>query len=286
MNTITETNLELTLIRRGKVRDTYELGDDLLMVATDRISAFDVIFNEGIPRKGEILNRLSAFWFEKTSDIIDNHFISDKMPDGFPAYLNGRSMIVKRCGPITLECIVRGYITGSAWKEYTKNGTVCGIELPPGLEHGSELPEPLFTPSTKADAGHDINLTEEHARKLVGDDIYETIRKKSIELYTFGKKHAWDSGLVLADTKFEFGEYDGELILIDEAMTPDSSRYWIKEKYEYGVLDCVDKQFVRDYLEGLKWNKEPPPPALPPDVIESTSKRYMLAYKLLTGNDI
>jgi len=286
MQIITETNLELTLIRKGKVRDTYELGDELLMVSTDRISAFDVVFNEGIPRKGEVLNGLSTFWFEKTNDIIENHFVSDQLPEGFPAYLNGRSMIVKRCGPIMLECIVRGYITGSGWKEYQKNGTVCGIELPSGLEHGSELPEPLFTPSTKANAGHDINVTEEHARELIGDDIYETVKEKSLELYKFGKEHALKSGLVLADTKFEFGEHEGDVMLIDEALTPDSSRYWIKEKYDYGVLDCVDKQFVRDYLEKTGWDKNPPPPELPPDVVKNTSERYMLAYKLLTGKKL
>ena len=286
MGIITETNLDLTLIRKGKVRDTYELGDELLMVATDRMSAFDVVFNEGIPRKGEVLNNLSAFWFEQTNDIIENHFVSTDMPEGLPAYLQGRSMIVKSCGPIMLECVVRGYITGSAWKEYQMHGTVCGIELPPGLEHGSELPEPLFTPSTKAEVGHDQNVTEEHAAQIIGKDIYETVKKKSLELYKFGKKHALEHGLVLADTKFEFGEHDGHVILIDEALTPDSSRYWLKEKYDIGVLESVDKQYLRDYLEKTGWNKEPPAPELPEDVVSKTSERYLLAYKMLTGKEL
>lgn len=286
MDPITETNLDLTMVTRGKVRDTYELGDDLLMVATDRMSAFDVVFNEGIPRKGEVLNGLSVFWFEKTADIIDNHFITDKIPDGLPDYLNGRSMIVKRCGPIMLECVVRGYITGSAWKEYQKDGTVCGIELPKGLAHGSELPEPLFTPSTKAEIGHDQNVTPKHARHLVGEETYEIVRKKSIELYKAGKQYANERGLVLVDTKFEFGEHEGEIILIDEALTPDSSRYWVKEKYDYGVLESMDKQYLRDYLEKSGWNKSPPPPPLPSDVIQKTSERYLQTYKMITGEEL
>lgn len=281
---ITETNLELTMVSKGKVRDTYELGDDLLMVSTDRMSAFDVVFNEGIPRKGEVLNGLSVFWFEKTSDIIENHFITDKIPEGLPKYLNGRSMIVKRCGPVMLECIVRGYITGSAWREYQKDGTVCGIDLPCGLEHGSELPEPLFTPATKAEVGHDVNITEDHARHLAGEDVYETIKEKSLELYRFGKEYALSKGLVLVDTKFEFGEHEGEVILIDEALTPDSSRYWVKEKYDYGVLESLDKQYLRDYLENTGWDKSPPPPPLPTEVIEKTSQRYLKTYEILTGN--
>ncbi|MFH1685447.1 MAG: phosphoribosylaminoimidazolesuccinocarboxamide synthase [Candidatus Micrarchaeota archaeon] len=286
MEIIRETNLDLTLIRKGKVRDTYELGDELLMVATDRMSAFDVVFKEGIPRKGEVLNNLSAFWFEQTNNIIENHFISTDMPDGLPGYLQGRSMIVKSCGPVMLECVVRGYITGSAWKEYQMHGTVCGIELPCGLDHGSELPEPLFTPSTKAEVGHDQNVTEEHAEQIIGKDIYETVKKKSLELYNFGKKHAFEHGLVLADTKFEFGEHDGHVILIDEALTPDSSRYWLKEKYDIGILESVDKQYLRDYLEKTKWNKEPPAPKLPEHVVSKTSERYLLAYKMLTGKEL
>ncbi len=286
MDPITKTNLDLTMVTKGKVRDTYELGNDLLMIATDRMSAFDVVFNEGIPRKGEVLNGLSVFWFEKTAGIIDNHFITDDVPDGLPSHLNGRSMIVKRCGPIMLECVVRGYITGSAWKEYQKDGTVCGIELPKGLEHGSELPEPLFTPSTKAEVGHDQNVTPEHARHLVGADIYDKIEEKSLELYKAGKEYALEKGLVLVDTKFEFGEHEGDVILIDEALTPDSSRYWVKEKYDYGVLESMDKQYLRDYLEKSGWNKSPPPPPLPGDVIEKTSERYLKTYKMITGKNL
>ena len=287
METITETNLELNLVRKGKVRDTYELGENLLMIATDRLSAFDVVFNEGIPRKGEILCRVSKFWFKKTESIIGNHLISTEIPDGLPDYLKGRSMVVKKCKPVMLECIVRGYLTGSGWKEYQKQGSVCGIKLPEGLKNGSELPEPIFTPSTKAELGHhDENVNEEKAKEIIGEEIYNKIKKASIGLYKLAKQHAWDSGLVLADTKFEFGEYNGEIILIDEVLTPDSSRYWMKEKYEKGVLESLDKQFVRDYLETLDWNKSPPPPKLPDDVIEKTSERYLQAYRMLTGEEI
>ena len=286
METITETKLELQLLKKGKVRDTYVLDDRLLMVATDRLSAFDVVFNEGIPRKGEVLTGLSAFWFKKTSKIIDNHFMTDEIPKELPAYLKGRSMVVKKAKPIKLECVVRGYITGSAWKEYQKTGSVCGIILPHGLRNGSELPEPIFTPSTKADIGHDVNISENKAKELIGLETYNLIKEKSLELYNFAKEHALKSGLVLADTKFEFGHAGKNIILIDEALTPDSSRYWLKEKYDEGVLDSLDKQFVRDYLERTAWNKSPPPPPLPPDVVAHTSQRYLQAYKMLTGKDI
>jgi len=287
---ITETKLNLPLLRKGKVRDTYLLRNQLLMVSTDRLSAFDVVFNEGIPKKGEVLNRLSIFWFMKTSDVIGNHFITDAIPADMPAYLQGRSMIVRKAEPIALECVVRGYITGSAWKEYQKSGSVCGIKLPEGLKNGSELPHPIFTPSTKAEKGHDENITEEKAKEIVGELTYRTIKQKSLELYNFGKAHAKKCGLILADTKFEFGyqEMEGrrEVILIDEALTPDSSRYWLKDKYDQGVLESLDKQFVRDYLEKTGWNKSPPPPTLPPDVIGKTAERYLLAYKMLTGKDL
>jgi phosphoribosylaminoimidazole-succinocarboxamide synthase len=291
METIRETNLELPLVRKGKVRDTYEFDNHLLMVASDRLSAFDVVFNEPIPRKGEVLNRLSMFWFKKTSKIIKNHFVADKMPANLPKYLTGRSMIVEKAEPLPLECVVRGYITGSAWKEYQKSGTVCGMKLPEGLKNGSELPEPIFTPSTKAEKGHDENITEEQARKVVGEETYDTVKQKSIELYNFGKKHAEKCGLILVDTKFEFGYHTGadgekEIILIDEALTPDSSRYWLKDKYAQGVMESLDKQFVRDYLEKTNWNKSPPPPALPEDVIKKTTERYLQAYKMLTGKDL
>lgn len=291
MEPIRETDLELKLLKKGKVRDTYYLNTHLLMVATDRLSAFDVVFNEGIPRKGEVLTKLSIFWFMKTSEIISNHFLTNAIPADLPSYLNDRSMIVDKAEPLPLECVVRGYITGSAWKEYQKSGTVCGRELPEGLKNGSELPKPIFTPSTKAETGHDENITEEKAREIVGETVYETVKKKSIELYNFGKTHAEKSGLILVDTKFEFGHHTNiegkeKIILIDEALTPDSSRYWLKEKYENGVMESLDKQFVRDYLEKTNWNKSPPPPNLPNDVIEKTSERYLQAYKMLTGKDL
>ncbi|VVC03158.1 Phosphoribosylaminoimidazole-succinocarboxamide synthase [Candidatus Bilamarchaeum dharawalense] len=291
METIRETNLDLSLLRKGKVRDTYIINDHLLMVATDRLSAFDVVFNEAIPRKGEVLTKLSIFWFTRTSDIIGNHFLTNAIPANLPSYLNGRSMIVNKAEPLPLECVVRGHITGSAWKEYQKSGTVCGMELPKGLKNGSELPKPIFTPSTKAEKGHDENISEGQAKQIVGESTYNTIKQKSIELYNFGKQQAEKSGLVLADTKFEFGNYtekDGrkKIILIDEALTPDSSRYWLKEKYDNGVLESLDKQFVRDYLEKTNWNKTPPPPTLPKDVITKTSERYLLAYNMLTGKEL
>ncbi|HSB46993.1 MAG TPA: phosphoribosylaminoimidazolesuccinocarboxamide synthase [Candidatus Bilamarchaeum sp.] len=287
MEPLTTTKLELPLVRRGKVRDTYALDGELLMVATDRLSAFDVVFNEGIPKKGEILNRLSAFWFGRTKKIIPNHFKSLTLPKGLPAYLKGRSMVVERCGPIPLECVVRGHITGSAWKEYQKSRTVCGIKLPDGLRDGSELPEPVFTPSTKAEKGHDENITEEQARKIVGDKVYDTVRQKSVELYDFAEAFAREHGLVLADTKFEFGiNSKGKVILIDEALTPDSSRYWLEDKYEVGILESLDKQYVRNYLETTGWNKSPPPPPLPKEVVEKTTERYVMAYKMLTGKGV
>ncbi len=291
METITQTSLDLPLLRKGKVRDTYLINTHLLMVATDRLSAFDVVFREGIPRKGEVLNKLSIFWFMKTTSIIGNHFLTNAIPAHLPPYLNGRSMIIDRAEPLPLECVVRGYITGSAWKEYQKSGTVCGIKLPEGLKNGSELAKPIFTPSTKAEKGHDENITEEKAKSIVGEEAYNTIRQKSLDLYNFGKSHALKCGLVLADTKFEFGyhtEKDGKrkMILIDEILTPDSSRYWLKESYDKGVLESLDKQFVRDYLEKTGWDKNPPPPPLPADVVQKTSERYLQAYRMLTGKEL
>ncbi|HLC68287.1 MAG TPA: phosphoribosylaminoimidazolesuccinocarboxamide synthase [Candidatus Bilamarchaeaceae archaeon] len=293
MEAITQTRLELPAFAKGKVRDTYELDNNLLMVSTDRLSAFDVVFKEGIPYKGQVLNGLSIFWFLKTSDIVKNHFITDAIPANLPEYVQKRAMIVSRAKPIALECIVRGYITGSAWKEYKESGKVCGIELPKGLGDGSELPHPIFTPSTKAKKGHDRNIMEEEARKIVGDFTYDFLKEKSLEMYHFAKNYAKKCGLVLADTKLEFGHYEngnGEngrrIILIDELLTPDSSRYWLKEEYDKGKLVSLDKQFVRDYLEKTGWNKSPPPPALPPDVIENTSKRYLQAYRMLMGRKL
>lgn len=291
METITKTDLDIPFLRKGKVRETYQIDNNLLLVSTDRLSAFDVVFNEGIPNKGAVLNSLSIFWFNRTSEIVKNHFITNAIPASLPNYLENRSMIVMNAEPIPLECIVRGHITGSAWKEYQKSGTVCGIQLPEGLKNGSELPRPIFTPSTKAETGHDINITEEKAKELIGEDAFNFLKKKSIELYQFGKSHAKKCGLILADTKFEFGYHTNGsghriIIIIDEVLTPDSSRYWLKKEYDEGNLVSLDKQFVRDYLESTGWNKEPPPPQLPQEVIQKTSERYLQAYKMLTGKDL
>ena len=287
MEVMTESSLSIPLVKKGKVRDTYQLDEDLLMVATDRLSAFDVVFNEGIPNKGQVLNTISAFWFGKTRDIIDNHLISTDLPEDLPKSLKGRSMVVKKAAPIMLECVVRGYLTGSGWKEYQKSGTVCGIKLPEGMKNGDKIENPIFTPSTKAETGHDENITEEKAVEIIGKDTLEYVKGKAIDLYNFGRDFAYDRGLVLADTKFEFGyDSEGTIILIDEVLTPDSSRYWLKDEYEQGKLLSLDKQFVRDYLEQTKWNKQPPPPPLPPEVIEKTSERYLRAYKMITGEDL
>lgn len=291
MDVITETDLPLKLFRKGKVREVYELDNNLFVVSTDRLSAFDVVFKEGIPHKGAVLNSLSIFWFLQTRDIVKNHFITNAVPATLPPYLEKRSMIVTRAKPIEIECVVRGHLAGSAWAEYSKSGTVCEIELPEGLKKGDELSHPIFTPSTKAHTGHDENITEAKACELVGHDSINFIKQKSIELYNFGRHHAKKCGLVLADTKFEFGfaqtqNSDKQIILIDELFTPDSSRYWLKEKYEQGILESFDKQYVRDYLEKTKWNKNPPAPALPQDVIENTSKIYLQAYSMLTGKEI
>ena len=291
METITQTDLGLKLLRKGKVRDTYILNErELLMVATDRLSAFDVVFAQGIPKKGRVLSKLSAFWFAKTKHIIENHFLTMDLPVTVPKSMNGRAMVVKRSKPLAIECVVRGYLTGSGLKEYEKTGSVCGIKLPPGLKNGSELPEPIFTPSTKAEVGHDENITQEKAAEIVGKETFETVSRKAIELYKFAKEYALSCGLVLADTKFEFGLLDEggktRVILIDEALTPDSSRYWLKEKYDKGVLESLDKQYVRDYLEKLKWDKKPPAPALPQEIIEKTTERYVEAYRKLTSKNL
>jgi len=282
---ITKTELPLRLFSRGKVRDTYELPDgNLLMVATDRLSAFDVVFEDGIPHKGKVLTQLSLFWFEKLAGIVENHLVSAKVPDGLPSYLQGRSMVVKRAKPIKLECVVRGYLAGSGLKEYNEKGAVCGIRLPPGLKNSSKLPQPIFTPSTKADAGHDINVSEEEGRKLAGSETYERIKGLSLKIYSAAADYARSRGIILADTKFEFGLHGGKVILIDEALTPDSSRYWPADKYKEGQSQpSYDKQYVRDYLEGIGWDKRPPAPRLPPEVIAKTSEKYIEAYEKLTG---
>lgn len=288
---IISTNLPLPLLARGKVRDTYELGDRLLMVATDRLSAFDVVFNEGIPKKGAVLTQLSAFWFRKMGHIITHHMIDTDLPippghklSPFSQMLRNRSMLVKRCKPIKIECIVRGYLSGSGWKSYQKSGKVCGIALRAGLKESSKLDEPIFTPTTKAEQGHDFDITYGQMAGLVGKDIADELRERSIKIYEEASAYASQRGILLADTKFEFGQSDGQIIWIDEALTPDSSRFWPADDYGEGrPQKSFDKQYVRDYLESLGWNKSPPPPPLPPEVIENTTKKYIDAYEKLAG---
>ncbi|MEW5996332.1 MAG: phosphoribosylaminoimidazolesuccinocarboxamide synthase [Candidatus Micrarchaeota archaeon] len=286
MEVITHTDLKLPLISRGKVRDVYSLNNEILMVSTDRVSAFDVVFSEGIPWKGAVLNSLSAFWFEKTKGIIPNHLISTEVPKGLPSFLKGRSMVVRKTTPLKIEAVVRGYLTGSGLKEYQKTGKVCGIPLPPGLKNGDKLPGPIFTPSTKAEAGHDINIPFEEAKKILGDEDAEFVRLKALALYRFAHEYLLNRGFVLADTKFEFGRTGNEIILIDECITPDSSRYWDREEYRKGKLVSSDKQYLRDYLETLEWNKTPPPPPIPPEVVRNLSRKYLDAYERITGHKL
>jgi len=280
-------------LRSGKVRDIFDLGDALLLVASDRISAFDVIMPNGIPRKGEVLTQISHFWFEKFSSLVPNHLLakaSDPLPKNlqpFAAQLERRSMIVKKAKPLAIECIVRGYLSGSGWKEYKKSQTVCGIKLPGGLTESAELPEPIFTPSTKAEAGHDENISFEQAQKIVGPDLARQASDLSLKIYKAGRDYARQRGIIIADTKFEFGLSDGKLILIDEVMTPDSSRFWPADQYAPGKgQPSFDKQFVRDYLETLDWDKTPPGPRLPDDVVAKTSAKYLEAYERLTGKKL
>ncbi|MDD5317152.1 MAG: phosphoribosylaminoimidazolesuccinocarboxamide synthase [Candidatus ainarchaeum sp.] len=287
--TVTRTALPLKLHGRGKVRDTYELGDSLLMVATDRLSAFDVVFGEGIPLKGVVLTQMSAFWFKETGKIVRNHMISAEFSDfasgleGFRDVLDGRSMLVEKSVPLKVECVVRGYISGSAWKSYKATGEACGIRLPSGLEESGMLPEPIFTPTTKAEEGHDEDIGFREVARLLGKDDAEFVREKSIQVYEFARKQAEKKGIIIADTKMEFGRVGGEVILIDELLTPDSSRFWPKAGYAPGKpQDSFDKQAVRDYVEKTGWDKRPPPPRLPPEIIGSTSRRYVEAYEMVT----
>ena len=280
-------------IRSGKVRELFDLGDAFLMVATDRISAFDCIMPNGIPRKGEVLTQISHFWFEKFSALVPNHLLAkarDPLPDNlrqFTPLLEGRSMIVKRAKPLAIECVVRGYLSGSGWKEYQQSQTVCGIKLPEGLTESSQLPEPIFTPATKAETGHDENISFERAVEIVGADVAEQAREYSLKIYRAACAHAHDRGIIIADTKFEFGIFDGKLILIDEVLTPDSSRFWPADEYEAGRgQPSFDKQFLRDYLERIHWNKQPPAPALPDYVVQKTQEKYMEAYLRLTGRHL
>jgi len=286
-------------VRSGKVREVFDLGDRFLLVASDSISAFDVIMPNGIPRKGEVLTQISHFWFEKFAALVPNHLLAganDPLPKNlqpFAAQLARRSMIVKKAKPLAIECIVRGYLSGSGWKEYKKSQTVCGIKLPAGLTESAELPEPIFTPSTKAEEGHDENINFEQACKIVGTELATQARDLSLKIYKAGRDYARQRGIIIADTKFEFGLCSGDasspnqLILIDEVLTPDSSRFWPADQYAPGKSQpSFDKQFVRDYLETLTWDKTPPGPQLPEDVVAKTSAKYLEAYEKLTGKKL
>jgi phosphoribosylaminoimidazole-succinocarboxamide synthase len=277
---------ELTKIKSGKVREIFDMGEHLLFVASDRVSAFDVVLPNGIPRKGEVLTQISHFWFDKYADLVPNHRVADGLPDSL-AHLARRSMVVKKAEPLNIECIVRGYITGSGWKEYKKNGTVCDIPLPDDLLESAELEQPLFTPSTKADEGHDENISFEQAVEIEGRETTEKVRDLSLQIYTEARNYARERGIIIADTKFEFGRIDGELVLIDEVLTPDSSRFWPLDEYEPGRgQHAFDKQYVRDYLETLDWDKTPPGPVLPDDLIQRSQARYLEAYQRLTGTEL
>jgi phosphoribosylaminoimidazole-succinocarboxamide synthase len=293
-----EANLPLPLFCRGKVRDTYDLGDKLLIISTDRISAFDVVLPDPIPNKGLVLNQLSCFWFEKTKHVMPNHLVapvdtSDSLKRYFPAeitppdYLIGRSMITIKAERVPVECVVRGYISGSAWAEYKEAGTISGIPAPEELQESQQLPEPLFTPTTKAEAGHDEPLSKKELEDLVGKNTARDLEEKSLAVYQYARDYAQVHETIIADTKFEFGIVDGKLILIDELLTPDSSRFWDTSKYTVGRSQpSLDKQPVRDWLSASGWNKEPPAPALPPEVIKATTSRYVEAYQRLTGGTL
>lgn len=278
-------------LKSGKVREVFDLGEALLFVATDRISAFDCVMPNGIPRKGEVLTQISHFWFDQTERIVPNHRLAraqDALPAGLPSgEFARRSMVVKKATPLTIECVVRGYLAGSGWKEYQRSQTVCGLKLPPGLVECAELPEPIFTPATKAETGHDENIPFAAAAQLVGAEIAERVRDLSLRIYQFARDYARQRGIIIADTKFEFGLFNGELLLIDEVLTPDSSRFWPAAEYAPGRgQPSFDKQFVRDYLETLAWNKTPPAPALPAEIVARTQAKYLEAYERLTGTPL
>jgi phosphoribosylaminoimidazole-succinocarboxamide synthase len=295
MTVVTETNLtELPLYYRGKVRDTYDLGDRLLMVTTDRISAFDVVLPNGIPDKGRVLTQLSAFWFDLTSDVAPNHFIrlidstnAKDVPFAIPPDLVGRSMLIRKAKRLDVECVARGYLAGSGWVEYRDTGKVCGIRLPSGLRESDELPEPIFTPATKAATGHDINISFDQVVEIVGERTASLIRARTLAIYGFARDYARQRGIIIADTKLELGWLDDELIVIDELLTPDSSRFWPADGYQPGrPQPSFDKQPVRDWLESIGWNKQPPPPVLTPEVVESTAERYREGFRRLTGREV
>jgi phosphoribosylaminoimidazole-succinocarboxamide synthase len=294
-----QTSLDgLSLHRRGKVRDVYDItlstGEPgLLIVATDRISAFDYVLGSGIPDKGKVLTQLSGFWFERMGDLVPHHLITldvDRFPEPAQKHadaLRGRTMLARRTEPIQIECVARGYLSGSGWKEYQQSGSVCGVALPPGLRESDRLPEPIFTPATKADTGHDINISEQEAARLIGADLVARLKSLTLEIYRRGCEHAASKGIIIADTKFEFGLVDGDVMLIDEVLTPDSSRFWPAAQYAPGQgQPSYDKQFVRDYLETIRWNKQPPVPSLPDDVVARTRDKYIEAFRLLSGREL
>lgn len=293
---VVTTDLPLPAFTRGKVRDVYDLGESLLIVATDRISAFDHVLPTPVPDKGRVLTQLSAFWFAQTQGIVANHVITTdvaQMPPAVRAHaatLDGRAMLVCRARRLDVECVARGYLAGSGWKDYSRDGAICGVELPAGLQEGSLLAQPIFTPATKAASSHDQNIAFAAVAELVGVSLAERLSATTLALYEHARAYAAGRGLILADTKFEFGLVTGprgdEIILIDEALTPDSSRYWDAGEYARGNLVSFDKQFVRDYLMQIKWNREPPPPALPPEVVAATRLRYLETYRRLTGKEI
>jgi phosphoribosylaminoimidazole-succinocarboxamide synthase len=292
---IFDTNFsKLKLFAKGKVRDIYAVGDNLLLVSTDRISAFDVIMGQGIPCKGMVLTKISEFWFNYTKDVIPNHIITtnvDEYPDECKDYtddLRGRSMLVKKAKVVPIECIVRGYITGSGWQDYLSTGEISGIKLAEGLQESEKFPEPIFTPSTKAEIGeHDENISAEQAMKITDEDTFKILEEKTLEIYYKASKFALEKGIIIADTKMEFGYYNNDIILVDELLTPDSSRFWPLDKYEKGRgQESYDKQFVRDYLLSINFNKQPPPPELPDEIIKKTSEKYLDIYEKLTGEKI
>jgi phosphoribosylaminoimidazole-succinocarboxamide synthase len=278
---------------RGKVRDIYDVGEHLLIVATDRLSAFDVVLPTPIPNKGKVLTQMSAFWFEHFRDSVPNHVVSTRVDDypqslrGFRDQLEGRSMLVKKAKVFPIECVVRGFLTGSGLKDYNKTGQVCGIQLPAGLRDSDRLPQPIFTPSTKAEAGHDENISETQAGKIIGDDNVRKLKELTLTTYSRAVEFALQRGIIICDTKFEFGTIDGKISIVDEMLTPDSSRFWPADKYSPGKSQpSFDKQFVRDYLERINWNKQPPAPALPDDIVSATSAKYVEALRILTGRDL
>ncbi|HAB50752.1 MAG TPA: phosphoribosylaminoimidazolesuccinocarboxamide synthase [Ignavibacteriales bacterium] len=294
-STITTLNLpDLKLFKQGKVRDVYDIGEYYLIVSSDRLSAFDVIMNDGIPNKGKVLNQISCFWFDHMKELVENHLVSANVDDypevckQYRAIISGRSMLVKKAELIPIECIVRGYISGTGWNDYKKSGNICGIGLPKGLVESEKLPEPIFTPSTKAEVGvHDENINEAQAVNIIGKDAFEFIKKTAINIYKKASEFALTKGIIIADTKMEFGYFDGKIILIDELLTPDSSRFWPLAEYEKGrAQNNYDKQYVRDYLLSINFNKRPPAPALPEDVILNTAKKYDEALFKLTGETV